>query len=165
MGWVSRTGCDVKAAHTTISTAYIKNTIYDVCTPGNPREISDEEYSAALNEAFFSETKEGSPDSTSPSTKYSSLEDMNEIPKGVVHLSDKEKANQRAAFLSHLHSNPCDTESTAELKKRSGTDLKTSPLMVELVRAIGHGHHWTEEEDFSTTDYVYCFGLRVFGSY
>ncbi|KAK7200548.1 Esterase PHB depolymerase [Novymonas esmeraldas] len=36
---------------------------------------------------------------------------------------------------------------------------------VELVRVKDGGHSWPRDKEFSTTDYIYEFGIRVFGRY
>ncbi|GET93562.1 hypothetical protein, conserved [Leishmania tarentolae] len=36
---------------------------------------------------------------------------------------------------------------------------------VELVRVIGGHHRWPHDKNFSTTDYIYDFGIRIFGRY
>ncbi|XQJ31938.1 Esterase PHB depolymerase/Prolyl oligopeptidase family/Phospholipase/Carboxylesterase, putative [Leishmania guyanensis] len=36
---------------------------------------------------------------------------------------------------------------------------------VELVRVEGGLHTWPRDEEFSTTDYIYEFGIRIFGGY
>ncbi|KAG5489631.1 hypothetical protein GH5_00509 [Leishmania sp. Ghana 2012 LV757] len=36
---------------------------------------------------------------------------------------------------------------------------------VELVRVDGGSHRWPRDKEFSTTDYIYEFGKRIFGSY
>ncbi|CAJ1012962.1 putative Esterase PHB depolymerase/Phospholipase/Carboxylesterase/Prolyl oligopeptidase family [Leishmania naiffi] len=36
---------------------------------------------------------------------------------------------------------------------------------VELVRVEGGSHTWPRDKEFSTTDYIYEFGIRIFGGY
>ncbi|RNF19960.1 putative CDC16 [Trypanosoma conorhini] len=55
------------------------------------------------------------------------------------------------------------TAVTGYLTGQNVASLRRS--IVEIVHAIYSGHSWPEDDEFSTTDYIYEFGKRVFSSY
>ncbi|CAG9584012.1 conserved hypothetical protein [Leishmania major strain Friedlin] len=91
------------------------------------------------------------------------------------HLYLKEKLSQqdvpRQVAVNHRrpHHLPFGSVPKERCEVRVQRDgpphLQNGTSQVELVRVKGGGHHWPRDVDFSTTDYIYCFGIRVFGRY
>lgn len=55
--------------------------------------------------------------------------------------------------------------SEVPVQRDSTPRLQDGRSEVELVRVNGGGHSWPRDKDFSTTDYTYNFGIRIFGRY
>ncbi|AYU83842.1 hypothetical protein, conserved [Leishmania donovani] len=91
------------------------------------------------------------------------------------HLHLKEKPSQEGLHrhvavnhrrLRHLPFGAVPKESCEVPVQRDGPlCLQDGISQVELVRVKGGGHSWPRDIDFSTTDYIYNFGIRVFGRY
>ncbi|CCW63875.1 unnamed protein product [Phytomonas sp. EM1] len=165
LGWVLRSGCDEKALHTTINTTDFLNVIYDDCSPDRTRGMEGGVDSTAFSPAIYSTNEEDSLDLTALSKNPMWLRYLNAKPRSIVHLDRKERAFQRQALRQHLYPSAPDTSSEVGGENGSKAESKNPSITVELVRGIGYRHHWYETKNFSTTDYIYRFGLRVFGSY
>lgn len=154
--WSDRLECQAERAYSTLSRGVYSNTIVPLCRSAPVRGQQKQREDGARE-----------PSAGKPSTLALLLELEAQLRSGKFH-ADRMAPLQNATVAPAARRAAgagAGGRGAATVRGVRGADPYEGHQFIEMVRVAKGGHTWPEDADFSTSQYIYEFGLRAFGSY